>query len=269
MNNRQIQIHKYKNYRDYLKDYYDLQKANDPSFSYKSFSLRSGLKSPNYLQLVIAGKRNLTVENIHQFSRALCLSPGELSYFECLVLANQSREAAQESYYKRKLKTLRQKIQGGIVKSQAISLLEHGKFLGVVASIAGDELGVTKESILALTGLNENELTDILESLLKNKIITVESNNYFLREEQFVLYFKNKVSNRFHRFQEVQLDQSRKALSCSEAKFFSHAFTIEKRNQTAIYEMIRKFLNELSEETNLCKPEKLMQINIQLFPFLQ
>lgn len=265
-----INVHSYKNYREFLKAYYEHQKSIHSKFSYREFSKRAGLHSPNYLQIVISGKRNLTVENIHQFARAMDLTFNELSYFEMLVLANQSKDPIQKDYYNQKVKSIRPKMGKGKARSSSLELLDHWFFPGIVAALAGRVEGVLTEEILRLTHLSGADLAPVLEQLQKNKIIFMVENRYFLKEDQFIFYFKNKVSNRFQRFQEAQLEQSKRALyshSDKEAKFFSHAFTIEKQNLKMYHEKVRQFLEELSEQSNTDKPEKLMQLNIQLFGF--
>ena len=96
----------YNNYRSYLKDYYTSKKQK-PGFSYESFSRSLGIKSGNYLKLVIDGKRSLTLENIHGFARVIGLTGEELNYFESLVLMNQTEDERIRRYYKGRLEELR------------------------------------------------------------------------------------------------------------------------------------------------------------------
>ena len=51
----------YSDYRKYLNDYYRFKKANDRNYTYSIFSARADIRSPNYLKLVVEGKRNLSL----------------------------------------------------------------------------------------------------------------------------------------------------------------------------------------------------------------
>lgn len=83
-------IFTYVDYRQFLGDYYDAAKANVAAFSYRYFARRAGYKSPNFLKLVIDGKRNLSPESIEKFAEALELSRRERQFFADLVEFDQS-----------------------------------------------------------------------------------------------------------------------------------------------------------------------------------
>lgn len=85
-------------YRAFLKAYFEAKKAGRSSFSYREFSARSGLKSPNYLQLVINGSRNLQESTAVRVAKAIGLTALEKSYFLSLVaLANACEDTERQS----------------------------------------------------------------------------------------------------------------------------------------------------------------------------
>lgn len=96
----------YKSYRTYLNDYYEWEKKKFKSFSYASFAKKANMASPNYLKLVIGGKRNLTISNIHYVSRALKFTSVEVEFFESLVLENQSKSLIEKKFYRNRIQTL-------------------------------------------------------------------------------------------------------------------------------------------------------------------
>ncbi|MEN9577594.1 MAG: hypothetical protein RJA70_603 [Pseudomonadota bacterium] len=75
----------YLDYRAYLRELYSARKKRG-SFSYRAFSLRAQLKSPNYLKLVIDGERNLTQPMAKRFAVA-CGLAGQASSFFCELVA--------------------------------------------------------------------------------------------------------------------------------------------------------------------------------------
>src|SRR4051794_30677028 len=96
-------IFHYRSYRQFLGDYYRTQKAGRSGFTYARFSERAGLRSPNYLKLVMDGKKNLTAENIARFARALGLRELERDYFAALVRLNQSKSSWEREYHEERL----------------------------------------------------------------------------------------------------------------------------------------------------------------------
>lgn len=97
-------IFRYLNYRHYLKDFYRGQKEKRGSrFSFRSFSRLAGFRSPNFLQLVMEGKRNLGPDGIQGFQKALRLNKEESAYFENLVRFNQSTTIDERNEWYRRL----------------------------------------------------------------------------------------------------------------------------------------------------------------------
>lgn len=68
--------------------------------SFRTFSRRAGLRSPNYLKLVMDGRRNLSVRTAPAFARACGLDAERAAYFVDLVAFNQARTPSerQEAY---------------------------------------------------------------------------------------------------------------------------------------------------------------------------
>jgi len=80
----------YSDFRKFLADYYAAQKQLRPSFSYRHFARVAGFSSPNYLKLVIDGKRKLSQEMATRFAAACGLRHEAARYFEQLVRFNQA-----------------------------------------------------------------------------------------------------------------------------------------------------------------------------------
>lgn len=91
------------NYRDFLREFYFYEKQTTTAFSYRVFSARAGFKSPNFLKLVIDGKRNLTLASIRGIIKALKLTPDEGTFFKNLVLLNQAKTAGEKGEHVREM----------------------------------------------------------------------------------------------------------------------------------------------------------------------
>jgi uncharacterized protein (TIGR02147 family) len=86
-------------YRAYLREFYRRRKEQS-SFSYRAFSLRAKLGSPNYLKLVIDGERNLTAAMARRFAGACGLKGPAATFFCELVIFGQAStlDERNESY---------------------------------------------------------------------------------------------------------------------------------------------------------------------------
>ena len=92
-----IEVFDFLDYREYLRAYYDDRKENGRGFSYRAFARKAGLKSPNYLKLVIDGDRNLTPAMAIRFGKACGLEDEGLLFFEQLVAFNQAKTSSERA----------------------------------------------------------------------------------------------------------------------------------------------------------------------------
>lgn len=95
----EIDVFAYLDYRAFLRDYYRARKEAGRGFSYRSFSRRAELKSPNYLKLVIDGDRNLSTDMAKRFATACGLKGDEQRYFVDLVAFCQAQTVADRNEY--------------------------------------------------------------------------------------------------------------------------------------------------------------------------
>jgi uncharacterized protein (TIGR02147 family) len=86
-----LDVFTYTDYRKFLSEYYQAQKARDPKISHRYFSQRIGYNSSGFFSEVLSGKKNLTGPVLLKLARALKLKKGEEEYFINLVNFNQAR----------------------------------------------------------------------------------------------------------------------------------------------------------------------------------
>lgn len=91
----------YMDFRKLLEDFYlykrEVTKNDVRPYSTAMFSAAANIKSPNYLRMIIDGKRNLSPDMIAKFARAMSLNKDETSDFRMLVLYNQSTEPSERN----------------------------------------------------------------------------------------------------------------------------------------------------------------------------
>jgi uncharacterized protein (TIGR02147 family) len=92
-----VRVFGYLDYRAYLKAHYQATKAQRPSYSFRLFSKLAGLRSPNFLKLVIDGQRNLSTESVERFSAAIGHDAAEAEFFGDLVAFNQAESLADKN----------------------------------------------------------------------------------------------------------------------------------------------------------------------------
>ena len=83
------------------------RKEKDKYFSYRFFSGKAGFSSPNFLKLVIEGKRNLTNTSLAKVAKGFVLQKQERDFFENLVFMNQAKEHEEKKHYLKKMMSIR------------------------------------------------------------------------------------------------------------------------------------------------------------------
>src|SRR5258706_16181048 len=92
-----VSVYDFLDYRAYLRAYYEAAKRTRPSFSFRLFSKLAGLRSPNFLKLVIDGERNLGADSVGRFNQALGLEGADAEFFADLVAFGQEQTLADKN----------------------------------------------------------------------------------------------------------------------------------------------------------------------------
>lgn len=267
-----ISIYKYEDFREFLKDRYLRMKAKDAAFSYQRFSKDAGVRSPNYLKLIIDGTRNLTISNIHGFARGLKLTEGEAEFFEALVLLGQSASTSERKFYKSRILKLR----GSKIASQnrvAVANLGQFPYLpAILVSSTGMSVETAAQEIGRRFHLPTEQVKKIFEKLRAEKILDDCHGRYRLTTDYYVQYDNLRSNADQKKFLKAQLELSGKALErrySIDAQFFAHTFTTSPERLPGMIQKIADLLETLTKESNDDPPENAMQLNIQFFPLEQ
>jgi len=92
-----VSVYDFLDHRAYLAAYYQAAKRTRPSFSFRLFSKLAGLRSPNFLKLVIDGERNLGADSVGRFAQALGLDGADSEFFADLVAFGQAQTVADKN----------------------------------------------------------------------------------------------------------------------------------------------------------------------------
>ncbi len=110
-------IFKYRDYREFIRDFYTSRKANDPKFSLRKMAKILSLPSHGHIIFLIDGARNAGGKSLAKMIHGFGFSGKEILYFENLVMYNQANSKRDKTFYKGRLtallgKSLREKIEG-------------------------------------------------------------------------------------------------------------------------------------------------------------
>lgn len=91
------EIHRYLDYRAYLRDWFEAQRARDPGFSRRSFARLAGKSSPGLLTEILDGRR-VTPKTARSIARGMGMTRPEADFFEALVQLDQATTLRERNH---------------------------------------------------------------------------------------------------------------------------------------------------------------------------
>jgi uncharacterized protein (TIGR02147 family) len=268
----EIDVFGYLDYRAYLRDYYQAKKDAGRGFSYRAFSRRAGLKSPNYLKLVIDGDRNLTPQMAERFGKAVGLAEDALGYYIDLVAFNQAKSSAERNTHYGRLSSFR-----GYKKAHALDLAQaayHSTWyipaireLAARTDFVGDAEWIAK---MLLPPISRGDAQKALSILLDLGLLTKNADGRIVQTESLVstgpetrgLHIGN-----YHRGMMERAAESIDLVPAGDRDISSLTLCLGEDGLRHVKERVQRFRRELLELSELeDDPRRVIQVNLQLFP---
>jgi uncharacterized protein (TIGR02147 family) len=268
----QPSIYNYLDYRGFLQDLFEFRKQGDRGFSHRSFAQRAGFASPNFLKLVMAGRRNLTTESLAKVARGFGLKKQEREYLENLVYMNQAATHDEKNHYYAKLMRLRSNSPVKLIDKACYEYLSTWYCPAVreIITFGGGHLSAPEIASLLTPGVTAREVERALAVLLDlglirrtedgawqqcDKALTTGPEVQMLGAANFHREMIRLAGEAIERFPAAERDIGALTLSIPAERFAE----IKKR----IVAFRRELLALACEDD---RPDRVVQVNIQLFP---
>jgi len=271
----------YLDYRTYLNDFFDYKKKQFSSsrvpYSYSNFSASCGLKSPQYLKLIIDGNRNLSEKTIPQFTRALTLKKDEALDFRLLVLSNQEADPGKRALLFKELMDHRVqlKIKNGVLVKKHFESAPNWATWVLFAAIDTDfnfddcknvrkllrNKVTPQQAAEAIKQLFDLDLVERSASGLKKKRHLLESAN------EIPVELVRSLQSQFMYLALESLYQDGPA----EREFGSATLALTKKEFDALRFKLRQHRKSIQKDISAArhsglKGQRIYQLNIQLYP---
>jgi len=267
-----IDVFAYLDYRAYLRDYYNARKAAGRGFSYRSFSRRAGLKSPNYLKLVVDGERNLSADMAERFAQACGLKDDEVRYFVDLVAFGQAATLSERNQHYARL-TGFQRYRNAHKLDLAHAAYYSAWYMPAIRELAaradfrGDPSWI---AVQLLPPIAPSEAARALETLLELGLLVKEEDGS-IRQADALLSTGPETRGlhiaSYHRAMMQRAMESIDLVAAHQRDISSLTLCLGEAGLRAFKERVQRFRKELLELSALePKPEQVVQINFQLFP---
>lgn len=272
----------YLDFRNYLSDYYqyrrELSKNDIRPYNYAVFSAAANIKSPNYLKLIIEGRRNLSDEMVVKFAKALGLSKEQMEEFRLLVLYGQASDPAERNLH---LKALNEKRVNSKLKSGEIDQKTWEKIPSWIAWILYslvDQKNVSFEPEKLRETLRNKasveEIQEALLTLLNSGELVRDSEAGEMKKARSLMESADEIPVALIRKLQAELMylglESLFQDSATEREFGSATLALTKQEFEELRFALRKIRKEAQKNIGVkrltSKGERIYQLNLQLFP---
>lgn len=266
-----MDIYDYSNYREYIKARIDHLRETVEGFTFRAFAADAGFKSPNYLKLIMDGKRNLSLEGARKAGKGLRLNARETEYFELLVNANQATDIHERSDLSAKLMSLRMKYSGRPVKSVNYDYFKTWyNILVREALFVPSDIPIEKRGDAFHPKLSAKEIeASINEMAGLGLLVKSEDGKWAPKEETLRTddFFSNSALLAFHL---KMMDLAKNSLTefrGTEREIGALTLSLSPRSFVKVRELLRALKAEvLAIAENDSGKEDVFQLNLQLFP---
>lgn len=267
-------MYSYADYRRFLADHYAYAKA-EHAFSFRAFSQRAGIRSSNYLKLVIDGKRNLTASMAARFAKGCGLTGARADFFCELVAYCQAttlpeRNRCYERLYRFRPFRAVQKLAREQAAYHSQWYLPAIRELVRRADFREDPAWIAAQLVPSISPvLAEKAIATLLKlGLLQRR--PAEEGGGLAQTDELVTTGSGPLGHQIVSFHHMMLERAGYALDHSpreERDISCLTLCVSEEKLAELKERVRAFRRELlhaAEQGNL--PERVVQINFQVFP---
>ncbi len=264
------EIFRYAEYRSYLMDFYLHMKEINPAVSHRFLAAKVGFDAGQFSK-ILSGKRNLTPSMVLKFNDIFRLNRKEREYFGILVLANHAKMPSQRAELLARLQPLRPKPAKAIADGldEYYSNWYHPALRELLGfhPFRGDWDALAKMLKPAISEAQAKQGVALLTAL---GFIKKDAQGRFLIADPHITSGYKSGSEAVQRYIVSTLDLGKEALERfpNETRNLSTmTFSTSENHFLQLQEKIRLFRKELADEVDKVeKPERVYQLNMQLFP---
>jgi uncharacterized protein (TIGR02147 family) len=261
----------YLDYRGFLRDHYLFYKGRGRGFSYRSFSRRAGLRSPNYLKLVIDGERSLSSEMAGRFASACGLEGESATYFLDLVAFNQAATSVDRNAAYERLGTFKRYRQAHRLE-MAQAAYHSTWYVPAIRELAAREDFEADPAWVAARmrpPISAADAKRALDTLFELGLL-VKERGRVRQGEPLVTTGSQTIwlhIGNYHRVMMERAAASIDELTAAQRDISSLTLCLGDDGLRRLKERIARFRRELLELSELEKdPREVYQVNFQLFP---
>jgi uncharacterized protein (TIGR02147 family) len=261
----------YLDYREYLRDLFDEKKRNNPGFSHRMLMNKLSLQAPGHILFVMQGKRRLTSAVAMQLAGYLKFSKREQRYLMALISYSDAKTTAEKQFAFEELLLQRQH-RSSVVESTTYRFYEKWYYSAIRSVLDIENIRDDYQRLACLLNppITPAQARSAVELLMEIGMIKRDEKNILRPAKASITTGDAWQSAAIHNLQKKFIELGLEALDRfdkNERDVSNLTVTVSEQS----YNLIKKKVSELRSQimSMACaeqSPEKVLQVNIQLFP---
>jgi uncharacterized protein (TIGR02147 family) len=267
-----VHIFNYVDYRAFLRDYYAEQKASGRRFSFRAFAKRAGIRSFNFLQLVMKGQRDLSAQMAHHFARGCGLSGAEAEYFCELVTFGQAKTTEERNRAYERLGRFRQFRASHRLEPAQVAY-HNNWYMPAIRELVSLPDFVEDPKWIAGTlrpPISPAQAREALATLQELGLLVRDGDGHLCQSSSLVTTGPGPLGHHVVNYHRVMIEQAARALDDvprEQRDISSLTLCVGQEGFERIRQRIADFRQELLQIAELGeRADRIVQIGFQLFP---
>jgi uncharacterized protein (TIGR02147 family) len=265
-------IYEYLDYRKFLTDAYHAGKENLSAFSYRYLARRAGFSSPNFIKLVMDGKRNLGGDSPERVAQAFDLDEHQTRFFLRLVALDQAETNQERNAAYRAVAASRRFRAARRIEHDMFEYLSHWYYPAIREMAARDDFVDDAKWIAErlFPSVPTRDVQRALEALFRLGLLTKDDDGTISRGEPSVTTGHEVAALAARNFHYQMLERARESIELCDREFRDVSALTVCVNPDVVDQLKDRVHRFREEMLDLCDsssdPETVYQLNIQLFP---
>lgn len=272
MDKERPSIFKYLDYRDFIHDYCQHQKAVNRAFSLRTFSgkIAPTLFTSGLLYAILKRKRNMSSSLRPKFVRAMGLKPRDAQYFDLLVQFNQAKDMEEKNHYFLQLSQFRGS------KAKSLGESQYKFFSNWYYPVIWNyfELNQSQGSPVEIARniyppISPAQVEEAIQTLLNLKLIKKMANGYAITDQHLTTEadFRGFAAKHYN-LQFIQMAQHMlDAVDAKHRQYNTMVFSTSEKGFETIRDRIVSFLEEVKEIVDREKEtDRVCAFTLQMYP---
>jgi uncharacterized protein (TIGR02147 family) len=267
-----VNVFEHLDYRALLIALFEHKKREGRGFSHRAFARRAGLKSTNYLVLVMQGARNLSPAMAARFAEGFGLAKREAEYFVELVAFNQAETAAERARCYERVTRFRahreiHKLSAEQTEYHRAWYIPAIRELAARADFDEDPRWIARTLQPRITPAQATRALEVLSAL---ELLERDAAGRLVQAAPIVTTGVGPLAHHIVAYHQSMLQSAARALEevpRDEREIATLTLCVSHDVMLQLKERIRDFRRELLHYAEQAgAPERVVQINFQLFP---